>query len=322
MTATRREFLRAGIAAAAAGASPPSPAKARVVEARDAKLWEERGAAIDATRAADLVRRAIAALTGRSDPRDAWRSIFEPSDRIGIKVNGLAGARLSTRPELVGAVTDGLVAAGIPATNIIVFDRTNRELRAAGFEIRTGGAGVRCFGTDALAGGGYEDVPEISGEVGSCLSRILTREVTALISFGVIKDHDLSGVSIALKNLYGVIDNPNKYHDGQCDPYVADVAAFPAVRSKLRLAIADGSTAQCHAGPAFRSRYTWPYDGILIARDAVALDAIGAARIEARRKETGLPSLTEAKRPPRWLATAGRRGLGIADPARIEVVEA
>jgi len=320
--ATRREFLRAGIAALAAGAPVPASPKSRVVEARDPKLWSERGASIDRARAADLVRRAIAALTGRSDPRDAWRSLFSPSDRIGIKVNTLAGARLSTRPELVAAVTDALVAAGIPAQNIIVWDRTNRELRAAGFEIRTSGSGARCFGTDALSAGGYESEPEISGEVGSCLSRILTREATALISFGVLKDHDLSGVSIALKNLFGVIDNPNKHHDSQCDPYVADVAAFPAVRTKLRLAIADGSTAQCHAGPAFRARYTWPYDGILIARDAVALDAVGAARIEARRKEDGLPSLAEAKRPPKWLATAERRGLGIADPARIEVIEA
>jgi len=27
-----------------------------------------------------------------------------------------------------------------------------------------------------------------------------------------LKDHDGAGVTIALKNMYGVIHNPNKYH--------------------------------------------------------------------------------------------------------------
>ena len=46
--------------------------------------------------------------------------------------------------------------------------------------------------------------------------------------FGVVKDHDLAGVSAGLKNWYGVIHNPNKYHDSCCDPYVADVVAAAA----------------------------------------------------------------------------------------------
>ena len=39
----------------------------------------------------------------------------------------------------------------------------------------------------------------------------------------VLKDHDLAGVSLAMKNWYGVVHNPNKLHDDDCDPFVADL---------------------------------------------------------------------------------------------------
>jgi len=40
-----------------------------------------------------------------------------------------------------------------------------------------------------------------------------------------------------------------------------------------------------------------------------------------RRKARGLPSLAEAKRWPKWLATAASYGLGEADLARVKVLE-
>ena len=52
----------------------------------------------------------------------------------------------------------------------------------------------------------------------------------------LLKDHDGAGVSIALKNMYGVIHNPNKYHPNGCNPYVADVNMLPDIRTKMRLA--------------------------------------------------------------------------------------
>jgi len=43
--------------------------------------------------------------------------------------------------------------------------------------------------------------------------------------------------------------------------------------------------------------------------------------IEDRRKEVGLASLADEKRAPKWLAEAGKLGLGEADTGRIRVEE-
>ena len=56
-----------------------------------------------------------------------------------------------------------------------------------------------------------------------------------LINLPVLKDHDGAGVTIALKNMYGAIHNPNKYHPNGCDPYVADLNMLPEIRSRMKL---------------------------------------------------------------------------------------
>jgi len=288
----------------------------KVVAARDAKLRGADGA-VRPPRLADLLAKALRRLGEAGDTRAFWSRIVKPGAKVGLKVNCLAGARLSTTPQLVRAVVASLAEAGVPAGDIVVWDRTARELKAAGLTSQATGAG--CRGTDEA--GGYETAIASSGEVGSCLARILTRDIGVLINIGVLKDHDLSGVSIGMKNLYGVIHNPNKYHDNACDPYVADVANLPVVRAKLALTIADGTLAQCHGGPAFSPAHAWEYDGILVGTDPVALDRVGCEIIERRRKARGLPSLAEAKRWPKWLATAASYGLGEADLARVKVLE-
>jgi len=55
---------------------------------------------------------------------------------------------------------------------------------------------------------GYEENLAAWGSVGSCLSKILTQRSGVLINVPVLKDHDGAGVTIALKNMYGVIHNP------------------------------------------------------------------------------------------------------------------
>jgi len=249
-----------------------------------------------------------------------WARLFRPSDTVGIKINGLAAGHLSPRRVLIGAITTGLQAAGLAPGQIIIFERTGGELQRCGFTRQTGPQAVRVYGTDDLRGGGYTSRIEHSGSVGSLLSRILTDYTTALINVGVLKDHDLAGVSAGMKNLYGLIHNPNRYHDHNCDPYVAQVAALPSVRGKLRLTIIDALLGQANGGPAFREQWIWPQDRLLVGCDPVAVDATAAAMIAARRQEIGLPSLEEAGRAPSWLGTAAQMGLGRAEGiSRLEV---
>jgi uncharacterized protein (DUF362 family) len=273
-------------------------------------------AALAPAAARSAVGRAIVAGTGRETAAEAVRSLFGANDTVGIKLNCLGGPRLSPRVELVDALAAMLRELGIPSERIIAFDRSSRELRRAGFPIRKTGGPYLVYGID----NNYDPLPSSSGEIGSCFARLVSTTCTALVSFGVVKDHDLSGVSAAMKNLYGLIHNPNKYHDNNCDPYLADVANHPFVRTKLRLAVLDGVTAQYQGGPAYRPDTTWALGAVVASTDVVAADAWAWRVIDAERRKHGLPSLAEAKRPPRYLATAARYGLGVGDPAKIREV--
>lgn len=239
-----------------------------------------------------------------------WTALFDPTDTVAIKINGLAAGRLSPRRELITAIIDLLQGAGVSPGRIIVWERTSRELQRCGFALQTGESEVRVYGTDALRGGGYSETIESFGSVGSLPSRIITDYSTALINVGVLKDHDLAGISAGLKNLYGVIHNPNRYHDNACNPYVAEVAALPSVRRKLRLTIIDAVLAQAHGGPAFASQWLWPCNRLLIGVDPVAVDQIAWELIEQRRATLGLPDLKSRNRAPDWIATAAALGLG------------
>jgi len=143
---------------------------------------------------------------------------------------------------------------------------------------------------------------------------------TVLINVGVLKDHDLSGVSAGLKNLYGAIHNPNRYHDHDCDPYVAQVAALPSLRRRLKLTVIDAVLGQAQGGPAYAAAWVWPCDRILLALDPVACDQVAWDLIERQRGQQGLPSLTEAKRPPRWIASAAALDLGRSQPIALQEV--
>ena len=269
------------------------------------------------TIADEMLSGAMFRLTDTSTPEHAWATLFKPDDIVGIKVNALGGKQIATHPVVVDVIVGGLKRAGVPENNIIVWDRLTDELQKAGYQINRSKTGIRCFGTDTK----YEREPEISGSIGSCFSRILSSQCTALINVPVLKDHDLAGVSISLKNFYGAIHNPNKYHDNNCDPYIADVNKHPYIKDKLRLIVCDAITLLYQGGPAFKPQYAENYCGLMVSRDPVALDTIGIKLIEDCRSEKGLVSLNEAGRPPVHVATAGKQGLGTSDQNLIDFIK-
>lgn len=317
---TRREltaFLGATAAASAAGTSMGGAAALPgVVGISEAAA--PLGESLPPESARQAVERAVAGALGRETPAAAARVLFRPDDTVGIKLNCLAGRLMSPRPELVEALVELIAGAGVDRKRIIVFDRTSRELERAGFTVRRQGPPYRCIGTD----NDYDDRPSESGSIGSCFARLVSTECTALVSFGVVKDHDLAGVSAGMKNWYGVIHNPNKYHDNGCDPYIADVARHPFIRAKLRLTVLDGVVAQYNGGPAYRPGATFELGRVAASTDPVAADLWALGAIEAARAERGLPDLEAAGRPARYLATAARHGLGIADAGALKVVAA
>jgi uncharacterized protein (DUF362 family) len=327
---SRRSFLKQALAGAAilgAGgkellaAMPPSEtaARSRVVVARDA-LLRGAGSTVDAPRVLGLLDRSMQALFDRDHPVEAWRRVVRAGQTVGLKVNTLGGRGVSSNLQLVEAICERLQEAGIQAGDIVVWDRDSEEMEHAGFHLAVGGNRVQCFGTDRA---GYEPELVEFGSVGSQLSRILTRRCDVLINVPVLKDHDGAGVTIALKNMYGVIHNPNKYHPNGCNPYVADVNMLPEIRSRMRLVICDATTAMYEGGPGFKPEHSWKCNTLLVAQDPVALDYTGWQIIEHKRAEMGLKTLEGEERAPRYIATAADREhrLGTDDPRRIARVE-
>jgi uncharacterized protein (DUF362 family) len=309
------------LAAGKAGEGHPSSRRSRVVVIRHRRCFRVAGQP-DPGALREMLEGALCELTGAGTVSEAWQHFFQPQDRIGLKLNCLSGRNLSSRPELVAALAEGLVAAGIPASHILAWDRTDRELQQAGYPIRVEGPDWLCFGTDH-PGVGYEEELTLNGSIGGLLSTILTRRVTAQINVPVLKDHGLAGVSGGLKNNYGCIHNPNKYHDNHCDPYVADLNALPVLREKQRLVVCDATTVQYHGGPGYKPQWAEPYGALLVATDPVAVDAVGARIVARLRAAHNLPSLEDEGRPAQHIATAAAAPyhLGVCDEQQIEVVE-
>ena len=293
-----------------------SSGKSRVALVRNSAVLT-KNREVNHSVAGEMVNSGMLSLTGESTPDQAWKSLFKSKDVVGIKVNGLGGRQIATHFGVVKAIVSGLKSAGLPEENIIIWDRLTKELKRAGYTINTSDKGMKCFGTDAS----YDRYPEIIGSIGSCFSSIISSFCTALINIPVLKDHDLAGVSLSLKNFYGAIHNPNKYHDNNCDPYIADLNTHPYIKDKLRLVVCDALTLQYQGGPAFKPQWALDYHSLLLSRDPVAIDRIGAELIEEKRKEKGLPSLKKAGREPIHIATAAKKGLGTDDLNKIKFIK-
>lgn len=290
--------------------------KSTVVIARSGRL-KRRGYKLPKNNARGYVDKALMKLTGKATAAAAWKSFFSPGEKVGLKLSCLPGRHLSTSEGLVMAVVDGLLSAGIRERDIFAWERSNRELDRAGFMV--GSSGINVLGTDHFPRGGYSEKIEFAGSVGTCFSRIMEL-VDVHINMPVLKDHDIAGVSIGLKNFFGAIYNPNKFHGNNCDPYVADLCTHPLIKNKLRLTICDASRIQVNNGPAFYPKYALEYGGILVSRDPVALDYTGWQIIEKYRKELKLKTLEQSDREPRYILSAAKLKLGHADPAKINII--
>ena len=331
---SRRDFLKQSLSGAAflcaggamgpmepmAAAEPVAVgAKSRVVVARD-ELLRGTGSAVDPQRMQAMLDRAMQALLDHDHPIEAWRKLVRPGETVGLKVNSLGGRGISTNVQLVAAICARLQEAGVKASDIVVWDRDSSEMERAGFHLAVGGNRVQCYGTDRV---GYEQQLAAWGSVGGCLSKILTQRCNVLINLPVLKDHDGAGVTIALKNMYGVIHNPNKYHPNGCNPYVADLNMLSEIRSRMRLTICDATTAMYEGGPGYKPEHSWNANSLLVSTDPVALDHTGWKMIERKRAEKGLKTLKAEEREPSYIATAadGEHRLGTNDPKMISIVE-
>ena len=327
----RREFLKeAATGAVLVGAQsklglaaildrPMGGGKPKVGIARDPAVHGPDGQ-LDEKHVLDLLDRAIASYTGRDHPIEAWKRIAPQGKVIGLKTNGLGGKGISTHLALVLAICERLQQAGVKPGKILVWDRNARDLEACGLTISTDPSKVRCYGSDVS---GFEDKVETWGSAHVQFSKILTRECDVVLNLPILKDHEMSGVTFAMKNMYGVVKRPNELHADGCNPGVADLNAFPVIREKIRLTIGDATSSVYDGGPGFHPERLWQPNALIVGEDRVALDQIAWGILERKRAEVGMKSLEAVGRPPRYIATAADAAhrLGINDPKRINLLE-
>lgn len=145
---------------------------------------------------------------------------------------------------------------------------------------------------------------------------------TALINVRPLRAHNWSGVGGCIKNYIMFVSQPWLWHGNAC----ADLAKIwnePIVKGKTRLNILLLLTPQfeCLGPHHFDAKFVWPYNGLLVGTDPVALDATGLRLFEARRRAY-FQDDRPFKPPARHIALADtRHHLGIANPAEIELVK-
>jgi len=322
----RRDFLKTGLAAAtgiaASGLWTPARGEGRAIVSlvRNGALEDA-----DDETCAGLIRlmvfAAICDAVQATNIQAAMKRLFKPDDVVAIKLNCIA-PQIAPQPMVVDAVVEALTFAGVDRRNIIIYDKEDRDLAAAGYTCTATGPGPMIYGTEGKTKGpGYEERFTEEGKTAFCLSKIVTRECTALINIPVIKQHTFAGITCALKNHFGSIHNPEDFHylDG-CNPAVADVNMATALRAKQRLCVVDAVYLQYEGGPSYNAKYVDFYGAILASTDPVALDTEAMILTDAFRKQHGLPPLSEAPRPPKHIATAAQYGLGCGDPQQIALL--
>jgi hypothetical protein len=147
------------------------------------------------------------------------------------------------------------------------------------------------------------------------------KKATALINVRPLRTHHWSGVGGLIKNYIMFTPRPPDYHDNSCAD-LAKVWELPLAKGKTRLNVLLMITPLFHGvGPHhFDSTYTWPYLGMLVGTDPVALDSTGLRILQAKRDEF-FEEERPLKPPAHHIAFADiRHHLGTADPAKIELV--
>ncbi len=322
----RRQFLKGSLALGGGfllkpvhSFAPLNPSKkARVVIVQSSSV-RASGWKINKAIAKKMLGTALEQLfPGLQEPA-VWKRLFRPNDVVAVKLNCLAGKGLSPHPELVEGIVEGLKSVGIPEKHIILFDRLDQDLKRAGFGINKRSPGAICIGNDSA---GYFPDLIVYRSIGSLMSRVITDYATAIVNVPVLKDHGIVGFSGGLKNFFGVIHNPNKYHLNVGDPYVPDLCSYPLIKDKLRLIIFDAINAQYEGGPPFIPQFMWHFNGLMVSTDPVAVDYVGWQIIEKKRHEKGLPSLKAVHREPKYIFTAAdsEHNLGTADPKQIQII--
>ncbi len=298
----------------------------------------------------DMIARSMLELTGEKKLKKAWRKFVSPGDRIGLKVNPVAGKSLSTSHEVVRSVIAQMEESGIKRSQLTIWDRREFELTDAGFTPENY-PGIRIVGTEQMdkeglyygkdgklygehmidrdwyywadVEGEYDEYTMpymVNGGKYSYFTKIVTQELDKIINIPILKNAGMT-VTLALKNLaFGSVSNTGRLHAKLWNETCAQVCAFAPLRDKVVLNIADGIKGCFNGGPGANPQFFCDYHTIITGSDPVAVDRIGydivlAKRIAEGLQKAGTPQALE------FMLQAERLSLGVADREKIELRE-
>jgi len=287
-------------------------------------------------------------LTGEKNLNKAWRTFVNPGEKIGLKVNPVAGKDLATSHAVVKSVIKQLTSSGIRKEDIIIWDRREMQLWECGFTPENY-PGIKITGTEQQdkKGSYYDADGKLYGEkmidrdwfyyaeteqeydaetipfmvnTGkySYFSKIVTQELDKIINIPVLKNAGGS-ITNAMKNLaFGAVSNTGRLHAKLWNDTCAEVCAFAPLRDKVVLNICDALKGCFNGGPGANPQFFCNYNSILVATDPVALDRIAYDIVAEKRIAEGLQ---KALTPQvlTFLAMAADLKLGVSDKERIDL---
>ncbi len=295
-----------------------------------------------------MLQKAMLELTGQKNLNKAWRTFVNPGEKIGLKVNPVAGKELSTSHAVVKSVVKQLTESGIKRQDIIIWDRRDMELKDAGFTAENY-PGIRITGTEMKdeSGSFYDKDGKLYGERNidkewfywadveseydsetmpymintgkySYFTKIVTREVDKIINIPILKNAGGS-ITNAMKNLaFGVITNTGRLHAQLWNDTCAEVCAFAPVRDKVILNITDGLKGCFNGGPGANPQFFCNYNTLLVASDPVATDRIAYDIIAEKRIAEGLMKVPNPA-VLTFLKMSSDLGLGISEKEKIDL---
>ena len=320
------------------------PGRVVVIKHKDAVVNDEP---VEAA-AYVMLEKAMLELTHGSDLAKAWRMFVKPGEKIGLKVNPVAGKLLSTSHAVVKSVVKQLTDSGINPDDIIIWDRREMELKDVGFTSENY-PGIKITGTEqqddkgsfvdsdgklygernidrewyywADVEGEYdtETIPYmVNGGKFSYFTKIITREVDKIINIPILKNAGGS-ITNAMKNLaFGSVSNTGRLHSSLWNETCAEVCAFAPLRDKVVLNISDGLRGCFNGGPGASPQFICNYNSLLVSTDPVAIDRIGYDIIAGKRIAEGIQKAPSPESLT-FLAMASALGLGVSDKGKIDL---
>jgi hypothetical protein len=312
----------------------PAPAPARVIIAQDPRAIKAFTPRLEVIRA--LVDEGLTNLTGKPTPPLAWRSLLSTQEVIGLKVFSAPGPNSGTHPAVVEAVVQSLLAAGVPAKQLIIWDKQLGHLRLAGFCALADRYGLRAAGSQEA---GYDtnqfyESPLLGqlvwadhefGQKGegvgrkSFVSKLVSQQMTKIINISPLLNHNLAGVSGNLYGLaFGSVDNTLRFAGSaeRLATAVPEIYALPVVGDRVVLNIVDALVAQYHGEERSLLHYSGVPSQLRFSTDPVALDVLSIQELERLRAAAQAPPV---KPSLQLYQNAAVLELGVADPRNIQV---